>query len=78
MISPELQRPSATWLWPVTERDHMPLSWARTPAVLVGRPTCGMTSSMATEQGLLFAVARGPASPTGARFCRTEPHVLIG
>jgi hypothetical protein len=23
MILPELQRPSATWLWPVTERDHL-------------------------------------------------------
>ena len=64
MISPGLQRPSATWLWPVTERDHMPLSWARTPADLGGRANRAWEAGGRADPGDLlgWSIAHGAAA----------------
>ena len=42
---------------------------ARRAAVMIGKPTCGMVSSSATERGDLCAAARSPHRLTDARFC---------
>jgi hypothetical protein len=57
MISPEPQRPSATWPWPVTERDHTPLPWARTPADRHCVAVIFGAFERLTEQGDLYADA---------------------
>jgi hypothetical protein len=64
MILPGRQQPSGNWLWLVTERDHLPLSWAHSPAVRDGHDGLDAHRLRHTDQVALRAEVD--------RICRIE------